>query len=263
MDRISKRRFLIDTGSDLCVYRRKLIPRRREHVNYDLCAANGTTIPTYGWLSLNLNLGLRRNFTWQFVVADVTQPLIGVDFLSHFGLLVDCKHNRLLGRHSCFIPVSRGTRTTSMVSTRPASEVWDPHPPGERNHPSIQYHLPRLQNLRRGFPAAGRMNNLSTGLPSSQDRQSPLTFSRHVELLQAISAPRGSTLGTTSRHPLRTQSQGLPPHHLDTGAPQGLRKVQGEFVMRHSTGTPRHIHTTCTRHRRLHDRPRCHAVATR
>jgi hypothetical protein len=26
----------------------------------------------------------------------VTHPLIGVDFLSHFGLLVDCKHNRLL-----------------------------------------------------------------------------------------------------------------------------------------------------------------------
>jgi hypothetical protein len=31
-----------------------------------------------------------------FVVADVTQPLIGADFLSNFGLLVDCKNNRLL-----------------------------------------------------------------------------------------------------------------------------------------------------------------------
>jgi hypothetical protein len=30
------------------------------------------------------------------VVADVTHPLIGVDFLSHFGLLVDCRNNRLL-----------------------------------------------------------------------------------------------------------------------------------------------------------------------
>jgi hypothetical protein len=65
-------------------------------VNYDLCAANGTTITTYGWLSLSLNLGLYRNFTWRIVVADVTQPLIGVDFLSHFGLLVDCRNNCLL-----------------------------------------------------------------------------------------------------------------------------------------------------------------------
>jgi hypothetical protein len=33
---------------------------------------------------------------WRFVVADVTNSLIGVGFLSHFGLLVDCKHNPLL-----------------------------------------------------------------------------------------------------------------------------------------------------------------------
>jgi hypothetical protein len=67
-----------------------------ERVDYDLCAANGSTIHTYGWLPLSLNLGLRRDFTWRFVVANVTHPIIGVDFLSHFGLLVDCRNNRLL-----------------------------------------------------------------------------------------------------------------------------------------------------------------------
>jgi hypothetical protein len=76
--------------------------------NYDFSVANGTTIPTYGWLPHSLNLGLSRNFTWRFVVADVTHPLIGVDFLSQFGLLVDCKHNRLVGQHSRFLRVSRG-----------------------------------------------------------------------------------------------------------------------------------------------------------
>jgi hypothetical protein len=95
-DKSSKQRFLIDTGSDFCVFPRKLIPQRRERVNYDLCAANGTTIPTYGWLPLSLNLGLRREFVWRFVMADVAQPLIGADFLSHFGILVDCRNNRLL-----------------------------------------------------------------------------------------------------------------------------------------------------------------------
>jgi hypothetical protein len=95
-DKSSKLRFLIDTGSDLCVFPRKLIPQRRERFNYDLCAANGTTIPTYGWLPLSLNLGLRRQFARRFVVANVTQPLIGADFLSHYGLLVDCRTNRLL-----------------------------------------------------------------------------------------------------------------------------------------------------------------------
>jgi hypothetical protein len=95
-DKNSKRRFLIDTGSDLCVYPRKFIPQRRSRVNNDLYAANGNTIHTYGWLSLSLNLGLRREFTWRFVVADVTEPLIGADFLTHFGLLVDCRNSRLL-----------------------------------------------------------------------------------------------------------------------------------------------------------------------
>jgi hypothetical protein len=92
----SKLRFLIDTDPDFCMFPRKLIPQRRERVNYNLCAANGTTIPTYGWLPLSLTLGLRREFTWRFVVANVTYPLIGADFLSHCGLLADCRNNRLL-----------------------------------------------------------------------------------------------------------------------------------------------------------------------
>jgi hypothetical protein len=96
MDRSTKRQFLVYTGSDLCVYSRRLNPRRRERANSDLCAANGTTIHTYRWLPLSLNFGLRRDFTWRFVVADVTHPIICVDFLSHFGFLVDCQINRLL-----------------------------------------------------------------------------------------------------------------------------------------------------------------------
>ncbi|PNF34364.1 hypothetical protein B7P43_G15490 [Cryptotermes secundus] len=35
---------------------------------------------------------------WRFIVADVTHPIIGVDFLSHFGLLVDCRNERLMDR---------------------------------------------------------------------------------------------------------------------------------------------------------------------
>jgi hypothetical protein len=113
MDRLSKRHFLVDTGSDLSVYPHRLIPRCKECDNYDLRAAKGSNIPTYGWLPLSLNLGLRWNFMWRFVVTDVTHPLIGIDFLSHFGLLVDCKQNHLIGRHSRFLSVSHGAQTTS------------------------------------------------------------------------------------------------------------------------------------------------------
>jgi len=43
-----------------------------------------------------LNLGLRRDFTWRFVIADVDLPIIGVDLVSHYGLLVDCRNYQLL-----------------------------------------------------------------------------------------------------------------------------------------------------------------------
>jgi hypothetical protein len=88
MDRISKRQFLIDTGSDICMHPCRLIPRRKERVKYDLCAPNGTTIATYAWLPLRLNLGLGQHVTWRFVVADVTHPLIGIDiFIRSVGLI--------------------------------------------------------------------------------------------------------------------------------------------------------------------------------
>jgi hypothetical protein len=95
-DRISKQRYLVDTASDLCVFPRKLLPGRRDRTDYTLYGANGTTIPTYGWTSRSLNLGLHRDFTWRFVIADAQLPIIGVDLLSHYGLLVDCRNNRLL-----------------------------------------------------------------------------------------------------------------------------------------------------------------------
>jgi cleavage and polyadenylation specificity factor subunit 1 len=78
------------------VFPRKLIPGRKERTSYDLFAANGTPIPTYGGHTLTLNLGLRRDFTWRFVVADAQIPIIGVDLLGNFGLLVDCRNNKIM-----------------------------------------------------------------------------------------------------------------------------------------------------------------------
>ena len=44
---------------------------------------------------MTLNLGLRRDFTWRFIVTDVDQPIIKVDFLAHLNLLIDAKRQRL------------------------------------------------------------------------------------------------------------------------------------------------------------------------
>lgn len=62
---------------------------------YELFAANGSVISTYGFLPLTLDFGLRRAFTWRFIIADVTKPIIGVDFLAYYNLIVDCRNQCL------------------------------------------------------------------------------------------------------------------------------------------------------------------------
>ena len=39
-----------------------------------------------------------RTFSWTFLLADVALPIIGADFLKHFGLLVNLGEMRLLAR---------------------------------------------------------------------------------------------------------------------------------------------------------------------
>ncbi|XP_078051881.1 uncharacterized protein LOC144478034, partial [Augochlora pura] len=95
-DRKSSMQFLVDTGADLCVFPRAKTSGACSKAGYELAAANGTPIATYGTSTISLDLGLRREFIWRFVIADVSKPIIGADFLAHFGLLVDVRNRRLI-----------------------------------------------------------------------------------------------------------------------------------------------------------------------
>ncbi|XP_064462670.1 uncharacterized protein LOC135373387 [Ornithodoros turicata] len=77
VDRVSGLRLLVDTGAEV---------------------ANGSIIPVYGQQSLTLNIGLRSDFRWLLLLADVTQAILGSDFLNHFKLLVDVHGKRLIDR---------------------------------------------------------------------------------------------------------------------------------------------------------------------
>lgn len=63
---------------------------------FKLFAANNTEIQTYGTKLLNLNFGIRRQFPWIFIIADVGKPIIGSDFLNKYGLLIDIKNKKLI-----------------------------------------------------------------------------------------------------------------------------------------------------------------------
>ncbi|UYV77009.1 hypothetical protein LAZ67_14002807, partial [Cordylochernes scorpioides] len=64
--------------------------------DYKLYAANGSEIETYGVKILTLDLGLRREFQWPFVVAKVNKGILGADFLNKFNLLIDINKRKLI-----------------------------------------------------------------------------------------------------------------------------------------------------------------------
>jgi cleavage and polyadenylation specificity factor subunit 1 len=92
----SRKLFLIDTGADISVIPPNIFKISSTDSNFNLFAANGTQVKTYGTSLINLDLGLRRVFKWTFVIADVSSPIIGADFLKHTGLLVDIQRKRII-----------------------------------------------------------------------------------------------------------------------------------------------------------------------
>lgn len=93
-------RYLIDTGADVSIFPASARRKAKQPSSYSLYAANGTPIRTYGSEVKSLNLGLRRQFNWEFLIADVTRPIIGADFLAAFGLMVDLKNKRLIDQNT-------------------------------------------------------------------------------------------------------------------------------------------------------------------
>jgi len=83
--------FLIDTEADISVILKAFANKRHVRAKFQIYAANGTAITTYDERRLKLNLRLRREFEWTFIIADVQQPILGADFLKHFGLFVDIR----------------------------------------------------------------------------------------------------------------------------------------------------------------------------
>lgn len=91
-------RFLIDTGADLSIVPPNNSEKKNPSHSIELFAANGTSIRTFGEKRITLDLGLRRTFQWTFLIADVSSPIIGADFLKFYDLLVDIGRNKLIDR---------------------------------------------------------------------------------------------------------------------------------------------------------------------
>ena len=119
--------FLVDTGAAVSVLPPSSKVKKHPQPHFHLQAANGSRIATFGTRSLTLNLGLRRSLPWVFVVADVSKPILGADFLHHFHLAVDL-NKRIL--------VDNTTQCTIACVLPPAPSLQPrmppaPHPPND------------------------------------------------------------------------------------------------------------------------------------
>jgi len=116
--------FLIDTGASISLIPKytELLPKIRP-TGVSLTSASGTPITTYGEIDTDLGIRcLRRSFPWSLVVADVTQPILGIDFLAKHWLIVDCHQRNLLdAKTNRCIPLERSTTPSISFSVNLAN----------------------------------------------------------------------------------------------------------------------------------------------
>ena len=74
-----------------------------------LTCSNGSKIAVYGERKINLNFGSGKEYPHTFLIADVSQEILGIDFLSAYEFLIDTGRNVLIDKQtSKEIPVSEG-----------------------------------------------------------------------------------------------------------------------------------------------------------
>ena len=111
-DEMTGTKYLVDTGAFCSVFPAS----RHETCTIDtdpirLTAANGSSIPSHGTRDIRLHFG-GRTYTWNFRLAQVTQPLLGADFLAHHHLLVDIAAQRIITSDT-FVPTLLHSGPTS------------------------------------------------------------------------------------------------------------------------------------------------------
>ena len=112
-------KFRVDTGASISI-----IPASRLNgvmlnpTPVSLTTANGEKIKCHGQANLEIGIpSLKRSFSWTFVVADITNPLLGFDFLNEFGLIIDCKNKTI------YDPLTATKKELVLNTTSPVNVV--------------------------------------------------------------------------------------------------------------------------------------------
>jgi transposase InsO family protein len=121
-DAVSCLKFLVDSGSSYSIY-----PCGTPHGSPTgpmLQLPNKQLVPSYGEKVLTVEFS-GKTYVWSFLLADISFPIIGADFLRYFKLLVDLSTGLMLDLKSMqtlrFAPATGGVETASIVLASVAS----------------------------------------------------------------------------------------------------------------------------------------------
>ena len=151
--------FLVDTGACRSLLPKPFASASSRGSNVRLRAANGSPIETYGVRTLDVSVS-GNTYSWDFIIADVTLPILGADFLGHFKLLVDVHHRRLVNLH---------TLVCTIMSVAPSdmalhlSEVSDNYGPLRSEFPAV--FRPELRPVPGSHPPHGVYHFITTTGP--------------------------------------------------------------------------------------------------
>ncbi|GBN63691.1 hypothetical protein AVEN_180259-1 [Araneus ventricosus] len=170
-DRISNISFLVDTGSDV-----SLIPansyQKRNSSQQTLFSANSSTINVFGQNTLSLNFNLRTDLLWTFLIADVSTPILGADFLHYFELVPDLRnkclrdtktklqsvgHLKYADLHSVHISISKDTIYHKLLKEFPSITKL-PNPNQPVKHTTV-HHI-----VTKGPPVVAKPRRLAPDL---------------------------------------------------------------------------------------------------
>jgi hypothetical protein len=122
-DNISGKRFLVDTRASFSI-----IPHRSalRPSGPALHTANNMRIRCWGCRTAEVYIS-GTVFSWDFLLADVRFPILGIDFLRHHQLVVDVCSERLLPRSALAQPIGGDvfTVTSQAAALAAASSEWD------------------------------------------------------------------------------------------------------------------------------------------
>ena len=79
--------YFVDTSSDISLLPVDSKTVRKKPSDIVVFVTNDSRVPTFGEISVTLNLNLRRIFKWNCCVTQVPYPIIGADMLAHFHLV--------------------------------------------------------------------------------------------------------------------------------------------------------------------------------